>query len=79
MSWGDAAAADDESLRIEVVRGDPTDEELAALIAVVSEEYASQEATATASDLPTRSAWHLSARNLRVPLRRDLGWGRYGG
>ncbi|WP_029146194.1 acyl-CoA carboxylase subunit epsilon [Microbacterium luticocti] len=77
MSWGDEHAAD-ESLRVEVVRGNPTDEELAALIAVVSEVYAREEASATASDAPSRTAWELSARNLREPLRRDLGWGRFG-
>ncbi|WP_417562156.1 acyl-CoA carboxylase subunit epsilon [Microbacterium sp.] len=79
MTWGDGTAATGEPLRIDVVRGNPTDEELAALIAVVTEEYSSQEAAATASDAPTRSAWELSARNLRQPLRRELGWGRYGG
>ena len=79
MTRGDGNAAPDESLRIEVVRGNPTDEELAALIAVVSEEYATQEAGATAHDAPSRSVWEVTARSLREPLRRDIGWGRYGG
>lgn len=78
MTRPDSTAAD-EPLRIEVVRGRPTDEELAALIAVVSEAYAREEAGAVASELPTRTAWELSARLLRRPLRRELGWGRYGG
>jgi hypothetical protein len=25
------------------------------------------------------SGWQISARALRAPLRRDLGWGRFGG
>jgi hypothetical protein len=79
MSAAEANAAADESLRIEVVRGTTTDEELAALIAVVSEEYSSQEASATASDERTRSAWDITARSLREPLRRELGWGGFAG
>jgi len=79
MSAAEAHAAADEPLRIEVVRGTPTDEELAALIAVVSEEYSSQEAAATAADEPSRSAWDLTARSLREPLRREFGWGGFAG
>ncbi|GAA3768413.1 hypothetical protein GCM10022240_21110 [Microbacterium kribbense] len=79
MSRGDDSAADPSLLHVDVVRGNPTDAELAAVLAVVSEAYAQEQATATASDEPTRSGWSLSARNLRAPLRRDLGWGRFGG
>lgn len=79
MSWAEPDAAAADALRIEVVRGNPTEEELAALIAVVSEEYERQEATAVAADEPTRTAWELTARRLRTPLRRDIGWGRYSG
>lgn len=64
---------------IDVRRGTPTEEELAALIAVVSEEYATETANAVADDRATRSAWSLSQRSLRTPLRRELGWGRFGG
>ncbi|WP_353681952.1 acyl-CoA carboxylase subunit epsilon [Microbacterium sp. ABRD28] len=64
---------------IDVRRGAPTEEELAALIAVVSEEYAAESAEAVADDRPARSAWSLSQRGLRQPLRRDVGWGRYAG
>ncbi len=71
MSLGDDTAA---PLQIDVVRGNPTEEELAALIAVVSEAYTREEATATASDARPRSAWEISARRLRAPLRRDVGW-----
>jgi hypothetical protein len=64
---------------IDVRRGSPTEEELAALIAVVSEEYATETANAVADDRAARSAWSLSQRALRTPLRRELGWGRFGG
>ncbi len=67
-----------DAMRIEVLRGEPAADELAALIAVVSEAYAEETAAATADDTETRSGWSLSQRSLRVPLRRDLGWGRFG-
>jgi hypothetical protein len=66
-----------EPLSIEVRRGDPTPEELAALIAVVSEAYATEAADAQAED-PARDAWALTQRALRQPLRRELGWARSG-
>lgn len=67
-----------DQMRVELLRGEPTPEELAALIAVVTEAYAEEAAGATAEDTPSRSAWALSQRGLRAPLRRDLGWGRFG-
>lgn len=69
----------DDALRLDVRRGSPTPEELAAVIAVVSEAYTSEAAAAVAADQPRASAWQVSARALREPLRRDLGWGRFGG
>ena len=63
---------------IEVHRGAPTEEELAALIAVVSEAYTGEAAEAVADDRENRTAWQLSQRSLRQPLNRDLGWGRFG-
>ncbi|MFT4135064.1 acyl-CoA carboxylase subunit epsilon [Microbacterium sp.] len=71
--------AAEQALRIDVLRGDPTAEELAAVIAVVTESYALEVAAAVADDRPRRSAWQLSARPLRAPLARELGWGRFGG
>jgi hypothetical protein len=68
-----------EGVRIDVLRGSPTEEELAALIAVVTEAYAGEAAAAVADERPRRSAWDLSQRALRQPLRRELGWGRFGG
>lgn len=75
MSAGDDTAA---PLQIDVVRGHPTDDELAALIAVVSEVYSREEATATASET-RRDAWMVAARNVHTPLRRELGWRNFTG
>jgi len=65
-------------LAIEVRRGAPDEDELAALIAVVSEGYATEAAGAVAVE-PRRSGWELSQRALRSPLRRELGWRAFGG
>ncbi|GLJ78426.1 acyl-CoA carboxylase subunit epsilon [Microbacterium imperiale] len=73
------SASDGEPVRIDVRRGDPTPEELAAVIAVVSESYAQEAAEAIADDAPAESAWRRSARALRAPLRRGYGWGRFTG
>ncbi|MFB8386155.1 acyl-CoA carboxylase subunit epsilon [Microbacterium sp. NPDC055910] len=59
---------------IDVRRGNPTPEELAALIAVVTEAYAQESAGAVADDAPRRSAWSVTQRGLRRPLARELGW-----
>lgn len=74
-----SAAADDPGITVDVLRGQPSDAELAALIAVVSEAYTAEASSAVAPDSPRRSAWALSQRSFREPLRRDLGWGRFGG
>ncbi|MFC8681059.1 acyl-CoA carboxylase subunit epsilon [Microbacterium ureisolvens] len=66
-------------VKIDVLRGTPTEEELAALIAVVSEAYTGEAAEAVAPDDARRSGWSLSQRALRRPLDRELGWGRFGG
>jgi len=76
VSDADKAPAD---VRVAVLRGDPTEEELAALIAVVTESYQRESAAALAEDEPVRTAWAISQRALRYPLRLELGWGRYGG
>ncbi|MHC2999640.1 acyl-CoA carboxylase subunit epsilon [Microbacterium sp. HJ5] len=70
---------DAEGVTIDVLRGTPTEEELAALIAVVSEAYVGEAAEAVADDAAVRSAWSLTQRNLRAPLRRELGWRGYSG
>ena len=72
----DAGSVD--GVTIDVRRGTPSEVELAALIAVVSESYAREFAEAVAEEA-TRPAWSLSQRSLRQPIRRELGWGRFGG
>lgn len=66
----------DGPVHIDIRRGDPAPEELAALIAVVTEAYRVEAAEAVADESPTRSAWAVSQRSLREPLRRELGWVR---
>ena len=75
----DAEAPVTPPLRLDVRRGDPTPEELAAVIAVVTEAYHREAEGAVAEAAPRPSEWQVSARALRAPLRRDIGWGRFGG
>ena len=63
---------------IEILRGTATEEELAALIAVVSDAYAQEEANVTATERRA-SAWQRTQRPMRRPLRRDIPWGRFSG
>jgi hypothetical protein len=67
-----------DSVTIDMLRGTPTEEELAALIAVVTEAYTGEAAEAVAEDRVRRTGWELSQRALRQPLDRGLGWGRFG-
>ncbi len=69
---GDAGAGD--GVTVEVLRGNPTEEELAALVAVVGAAYQDEVSAAVVEDEIVRSAWDVSARALRRPLRRELGW-----
>ena len=66
----------DTGVTIDVRRGTASEEELAALIAVVSESYAREAAAAVAEESAVRTAWAVSQRALREPLRRELGWVR---
>jgi hypothetical protein len=70
---------DDAPVTLDVLRGTPTAEELAALLAVVTAAYAEESADAVAPDGATRSRWEMSARALRAPLRRENGWGGFAG
>lgn len=63
---------------LEVIRGAATEEELAALIAVLGDAYANEQAEATVEE-PRVSAWTRTQRPLRRPLRRDIPWGRFAG
>jgi hypothetical protein len=71
-------APDEVATMLDITRGAATEEELAALIAVISEAYASEAADAVA-DEPAVSAWTRTQRPLRTPLRRDIPWGRFSG
>ena len=68
-----------EGLSVQVRRGDPTPEELAALIAVASEAYQAEAASAVADDRPAATVWSRTQRAIRTPLRRDIPWGRFTG
>ncbi|CAL4860554.1 acyl-CoA carboxylase subunit epsilon [Microbacterium sp. MM2322] len=72
----DDAAADAAPLRVR--RGDASPEELAAVIAVVSESAAREQQTAVAHE-PAVSAWRISARGVHSGLDRDAPWGRWTG
>ena len=63
---------------LEITRGTATEEELAALIAVIGDAYATEQAEATVEE-PQVSAWERTQRPLRRPLRRDIPWGRFSG
>jgi hypothetical protein len=63
---------------LRVVRGTANEEELAALIAVVSDAYEREAADAVAEP-PHVSAWQRTQRPIRTPLRRDIPWGRFSG
>jgi len=76
LSTSDGTAP--ERPHVEIVRGTPTEEELAALIAVVTEAYVREQQDAVA-DEPQVSAWQRTQRALRRPLRRDIPWGRFSG
>ena len=69
----------DLPVALEIRRGNPTPEEIAAVIAVVADAYASEVAALEADDSAPRSVWMQSRRNLRRPLERSLGWGRFRG
>ena len=63
---------------VRIVYGTASEEELAALLAVVSDAYAEEAAEAVAPE-STVSVWSRTQRALRTPLRRDIGWGRFHG
>ncbi|MGO2049478.1 MAG: acyl-CoA carboxylase subunit epsilon [Microbacterium sp.] len=63
---------------LRIVRGTANEEELAALIAVVTDAY-EREASDAVAEQPRESAWQRTQRPLRKPLRRDIPWGRFSG
>ncbi len=71
-------AHDEQPLAVQIVRGTATEEELAALIAVINDAYVAEAEEAVAEE-PHVSAWVRTQRPMRTPLRRDIPWGRYAG
>ena len=65
-----------DDISVEVHRGAPTEQELAALLAVVTEAYAREADAVVTADEPAGSAWARSARGLREPLQRGIPWAR---
>ncbi|KDA06060.1 hypothetical protein DC31_12585 [Microbacterium sp. CH12i] len=70
--------ADQQSPDLRILRGTANEEELAALIAVVTDSYERESADAVAEE-PHISAWQRTRRPIRKPLRRDIPWGRFSG
>ena len=79
MTLADDPGTDAAPLRVDVLRGNPTEDELAALVAVVSTAYAEEAADALADDEQHVSAWSLSRRGLRRALPRERGWSNFPG
>ncbi|MCR2793729.1 acyl-CoA carboxylase subunit epsilon [Microbacterium sp. zg.Y625] len=65
---------DEARIRVDVRRGSATEEDLAAVIAVVTEAYHREAADAVVDDPPVRPGWEHAARGLRRPLDRQAGW-----
>ena len=68
---------DEAPVTLEIRRGNPTPEELAAVVAVDSDAYAAEVASLEAGEDPRPSAWMQTRRALRRPLNRAVGWGRF--
>ena len=69
--------SDEPALALSVTRGEPTPEELAAVIAVISETYTAEVEGAKSADKPQLSEWMRTRRQMRNPLNRDLGFGSW--
>ena len=72
---GAADRGDRTASRSTSCRGTPTEEELAALIAVVSEAYARRRRTPSPRSRRPRRRGRCRSARCAQPLRRDLGWG----
>lgn len=64
---------------VQVRRGDPAPEEVAAVVAVITEAYTAEIDAAIADEERTPTAWSRRQRPMRAPLRRDIPWGRFAG
>lgn len=63
--------------RVEIARGNPTEEDLAALAAVIPAAYVQEAAASTVEDPPV-DAWTRSRRMRRTPVP-GARWGRFAG
>ena len=80
MSASDSGAVDETAgLSVRVLSGAPTPEELAAVIAVVTEAYASEAKRATTEDKGPTTAWARSAHSMRQRPIPGSVWGRFEG
>ena len=68
-----------ESITIDVRRGTPTERGARRAHRRRQRGLRAEAAGAIAEEPGPPTAWALSQRSLREPLRRDLGWGRFGG
>lgn len=68
----------DDMPPISIVRGTPDEDELAALIAVVSDAYLRETEEAVA-EVPHVSVWERTQRGTRTSLSRNIPWGRFSG
>ena len=66
-------------LSVRVLSGSPTPEELAAVIAVVSEAYSGEAKRAVTEDKGPTSAWARSAHAMRQRPAQGSVWGRFEG
>ena len=65
------STVDEPRPTLQVIRGDATDEEIAALLAVIAAKNAT--ATDAETDRPSANAWTDRAAGLRRPLRPGPG------
>ncbi len=69
--------SDEPALSVAVTRGTPTPEELAAVIAVISETYAAEVEDAKSEDKPEPSEWMRTRRQMRRAPDRNVGFGSW--
>ncbi len=73
---GDAEETEAQQPLLRIVKGDPTPEEIAALVSVVSA-MAAGAAEAAAKDKAPKPEWSAHHRKLRAPLRHGAGAWRH--
>ncbi len=69
--------SENPDLSIAVTSGEPTPEELAAVIAVISETYVAEVEAAKTEDKPGLSEWMRTRRQMRSSPDRNVGFGSW--